>query len=69
MTSSDALRTTSQDGIALEDANIAREAYNIGILYFRSTNATKPNDWESGFISTNPSFLLEMSGNMFARPC
>lgn len=41
MTSSDALRTTSQDGIALEDANIAREAYNIGILYFRSTNATR----------------------------
>ena len=41
LTSTDALRTTSPDGVQLEDADRTREAYNIGILYFRSSEATK----------------------------
>ncbi|UPR03426.1 arabinosyltransferase [Chloropicon primus] len=47
MTSTDALRTSSPTGQTLEDADKTREAYNIGILYFRSTAATKEflNEW------------------------
>ena len=68
MTSSDALRTTSINGQFLEDADRAREAYNIGILYFRATNATREflDDWVS-MIEKNTNYWDQNAFNDLLR--
>ncbi len=57
LTSSDGLRTSSPDGVALEDANERREAYNIGILYVIPTLAHPPLPP----LSLSPSLALSVN--------